>query len=189
MFTRKKNIPYTKDILRGNCFQIGEYTYGKPEVLAQSQGATLKIGKFCSIAGGVKIILGDNHRMDWATTFPFPAFSSEWPEVADNKEYWFTKGDVIIGNDVWIGEDVLILSGVTVGDGAVIGARSVVAKDVDPYAVVVGNPARMKKKRFSDEIIAQLLVLAWWNWPKEKIKEHLETLLSPDIEALLQLHL
>ena len=120
--------------------------------------------------------------------FPFPAFAEQWPEVAGRKDYWFTKGDVIIGNDVWIGEDALILSGVTVGDGAVIGARSVVAKDVEPYAVVVGNPAQMKKKRFSDEIIAQLLIVAWWDWPIEKIREHLGILLSPDIEALLRLH-
>lgn len=187
MFKRKKKSIYTKDILRGNCFQIGDYTYGTPDVHAQSQGAILKIGKFCSIAGGVKIILGDNHRMDWATTFPFPVFADQWPEVADKRDYWFTKGDVIIGNDVWIGEDALILSGVTVGDGAVIGARSVVARDVEPYAVVVGNPGRMKKKRFSDEIIAQLLVVAWWDWPIEKIREHLEILLSPDVETLLTL--
>ena len=125
--------------------------------------------------------------MDWATTFPFPSFADDWPEVAYKKDYWFTKGDVIIGNDVWIGEDALILSGVTVGDGAVIGARTVIAKDVEPYAVMVGNPARIIKKRFSDEIISQLLAIAWWNWSTEKIREHLETLLSPDIKALLQL--
>ncbi len=187
MFKLKKKSRYTKDLLHGNCFQIGDYTYGNPEVHAQWQGATLKIGKFCSIAGGVKIILGDNHRMDWATTFPFPSFADDWPEVAYKKDYWFTKGDVIIGNDVWIGEDALILSGVTVGDGAVIGARTVIAKDVEPYAVMVGNPARIIKKRFSDEIISQLLAIAWWNWSTEKIREHLETLLSPDIKALLQL--
>lgn len=188
MFTRKKKSSYTKDVLRGDCFQIGDYTYGVPDVHAQWQGANLKIGKFCSFAGGVKIILGDNHRMDWVTTFPFPAFTDQWPMAAGRQDYWFTKGDVIIGNDVWIGEDALILSGVTIGDGAVIGARTVVAKDVDPYAVVVGNPARTIRKRFSDEIIAHLLLVAWWDWSIDKIRDHLQILMSADVEALLQLH-
>lgn len=175
----------TRDNLIGECFAIGDYTYGIPEVDAQWQGAKLKIGRFCSIADGVKIILGDNHRMDWLTTFPFPAFPEQWPGVEDVQDYFTTKGDVVIGNDVWIGDGALILSGVTIGDGAVIGARSVVSKDVEPYALVAGNPARLVRKRFDDGTIAKLLSLAWWDWPLDKIKKNLRVLMGPDIDALV----
>jgi len=186
MLRRKKRIKYTKEVLQGDCFRIGDYTYGVPEVLAQRQGAVLHIGKFCSIAGRVKIILGDNHRMDWLSTFPFPAFADDFPEVFGRNDYWFTKGDVVIGNDVWIGEEALILSGVTIGDGAVIGARSVVARDVEPYAIVVGNPAQVKRKRFPDEDIAKLLAVRWWDWPIEKIRAHLDILMDADIDSLVR---
>lgn len=181
---RPKKKRYTKDILQGDQFEIGDYTYGVPEVSALWQGARLKIGRFCCLAGGIKIILGDNHRLDWLTTYNFPIFPDQWPESAGIKDYWFTKGDVVIGNDVWIGQDVTILSGVTIGDGAVIGAGSVVAKDVEPYAIVVGNPARLVRKRFSEEAIARLLALKWWEWPEEKVRRHLRTLCSGDLEAL-----
>lgn len=177
---------YTRDFLKGEQFEIGDYTYGVPEVSALWQGARLKIGRFCCLAGGIKIILGDNHRLDWVTTYNFPIFPDEWPESAGIRDYWRTKGDVVIGNDVWIGQDVTLLSGVTIGDGAVIGACSVVAKDVEPYAIVVGNPVRLVRKRFSDEIIVKLLELRWWDWPVEKIRRNVSLLCSNNIEALLR---
>ena len=184
-FTWRKKKKFTKDFLQGKCFEIGDYTYGVPDVHAQQQGAVLRVGKFCSFAGGVKIILGDNHRMDWVTTYPFPAFPDDWQGVEDIKDYWWTKGDVVIGNDVWVGEEAMILSGVTIGDGAVIGARAVVAKDVAPYSVVVGNPARTVKMRHDEDTIKLLLELKWWNWPHENIKKHLRFLLCrPNVAAL-----
>ena len=127
-------------------YSIGRFTYGEPTVLDYGD-ATLKVGSFCSISDGVKVLLGGNHRADWLTTYPFPEL---WPEAQGMPGHPATKGDVIIGHDVWIGLDALILSGVQVGDGAIIGARSVVTKSVAPYAIVAGNPARAKASRTAD---------------------------------------
>ena len=153
-------------------------SYGTPTVHDWSDGSKLKMGKYCSIASGVHIFLGGDHRMDWITTYPFP----QWGVApADHRR---TKGDVVIGNDVWIGMGATILSGVTVGDGAVIAACAVVTKDVPPYAIVAGNPARVKKYRFSEENIQKLLKIKWWDWPEETVREKLKILCSPFIEIL-----
>ena len=118
-----------------------------------------------------------NHPMLGSTAFPFFIFGGDWLErSADLLPRIPSRGDTTIGNDVWIGRDAMIMPGVTVGDGAIIGARAVVAADVPPYAIVVGNPARLIRRRFSDEEIAQLLRIAWWNWPIEMITEHLRTI-------------
>lgn len=188
MLRRWRKSSYTKDRLQGDCFDIGDFTYGIPDVYGQKQGSVLRIGKYCSIAGGVKIFLGDNHRLDWLSTFPFPAFAEDWPEVKGSREYFYSKGDVVIGNDVWIGQESFILSGVTIGHGAVIGARAVVANNVGPYAIVVGNPAREIRKRFSDAIISELLEIAWWDWPVEVIRKNVKVLCSGDIDALAELY-
>ena len=165
-------------------YDIGEYTYGAPRVVFPD--GKLTIGKFCSIGWDVTIFLGGNHRIDWISMYPFHA-SRGWPEIAGlDDKFVYTSGDVTIGNDVWIGSNVIILSGITIGDGAVIGAGSVVTEDVDPYTVVVGNPARPKKKRFSDEQIAKLLEIRWWDWPKGKIDEHLALLCSGNVDKLVQ---
>jgi acetyltransferase-like isoleucine patch superfamily enzyme len=169
---------YTKDILIGDIYQIGDFTYGRPRIIAFGKDTKLKIGKFCSISANVKIFLGADHRIDWVSTYPFPALSKKWPEARGVKGHPTSKGDVIIGNDVWIAEGAVILSGVKIGDGAVIGGQSVVTKDVAPYAVVSGNPAALIKKRFDDETIEKLLAIQWWNWPIEKIRKNVHLLCS-----------
>lgn len=149
----------------------------------------LIIGKFVQIAHGVRFITGSaNHDMKAFTTYPFFNFMMT-PET--NGEDFTTmfekmghKGDTVVGNDVWIGMDAMILPGVTIGDGAIIGARAVVSRDVAPYTMVGGNPAKVIKKRFSDEMIATLLEIGWWNWPINKIEANLEIIQGADIDAL-----
>lgn len=183
-------ISYTKQIFKDqkNIF-IGEYTYGNPQVFYWGENAKLVIGNFCSIAENVKIFLGGEHRTDWITTYPFSAleFNKIWPEAANIKGHPKTKGDVIIGNDVWIGYSAIILSGVTIGDGAVIGAGSVVTKNVPPYTIVAGNPARPIRKRFPQKVINKLLKIKWWFWPIKKIKKHIPLLCSNNIKEILKL--
>lgn len=162
-------------------FEMGDYSYGKPTVLFANDRAGLTIGNYTSIADEVVILLGGDHRIDWATTYPLHLCYPEWSEL---KGHPATKGDVVIGNDVWIGREALILSGVTIGDGAVVGARAVVTKDVMPYSVVVGNPARHIKFRFDQETIAVLQRIAWWHWPEQVVREATPLLLSNDIPAL-----
>jgi acetyltransferase-like isoleucine patch superfamily enzyme len=163
-------------------YQIGRDSYGWPRIVDSGEGATLKIGAFCSIAKGVTILLGGEHHTEWVTTFPFPVL---WRAARQIRGHPKTKGEIIIGNDVWIAQDALILSGVTIGDGAVIAARAVVTKDIEPYSIVAGNPARVIRKRFPEEAIARLLAVAWWAWTPEEIEKALPLLLSDDIEAFL----
>jgi len=163
-------------------YQIGEGTYGWPEILYYDAGATLKIGNYCSIAPGVKILLGGEHHMEYVTTYPFSLLLNEARNLPG---YPYSKGDVIIGNDVWVGQDAMILSGIRIGDGAVIAARSVVTRDVAPYSVVVGAPARHIKFRFSQDTIDALLGIAWWNWPASEIKKAWPLLQSPDVDRFI----
>ena len=146
----------------------------------------LRIGKFCSIACGARFLFTSaNHTLSSLSTYPFPIFFEEWG--LDKKEItsaWDNKGDIIIGNDVWIGYEALILSGVTIGDGAIIGARAVVTKDVPPYTIVGGVPARPLRKRFSKETVAGLLDLKWWDWPEEKIARSLPAIRAGDLKKL-----
>ncbi|PKN32566.1 MAG: chloramphenicol acetyltransferase [Deltaproteobacteria bacterium HGW-Deltaproteobacteria-19] len=186
IFNRRKDTFYTRDWIREPYAEIGAHTYGKPEVVPfQDAGAHLKIGKFCSIAGSVTIFLGGDHRTDWVTTYPFPVLSAFWPSVSSIPHTSITKGDVVIGNDVWIGFGAMILSGVTIGDGAVIGARAMVASDVEPYTVAVGNPARSVSRRFDDATVARLLRIRWWDWPDEVIAERIPLLCSGDLPSFL----
>jgi acetyltransferase-like isoleucine patch superfamily enzyme len=163
-------------------YRVGEWSYGSPRIISWGEGATFVIGRFCSVAGGVTILLGGEHRVDWVTTYPFNVLFKEAQGIEGHPK---TKGDVTIGNDVWIGTDAFILSGVTVGDGAVIAARSVVTKDVPPYSIVAGNPARVVRYRFSQPLVGSLLRIAWWDWPLPKIVEALPLLLSHDVEAFV----
>lgn len=147
----------------------------------------LIMGKFCSIACGAKFLFTSaNHTQKSLSTYPFPIFFEEWDlDVEDITSAWDRKGDIIIGNDVWIGYEAVIMSGVTIGDGAIIGARSVVTKDIPPYTIVGGVPARQIRRRFSEETIAALLELKWWNWPREKIARKIEAIKNGDMKALV----
>lgn len=148
----------------------------------------LQIGKFCSIACGAKFLFNSaNHALSSLSTYPFPIFFEEWGlEKEDVAEAWDNKGDIIIGNDVWIGYEAVILAGVSIGDGAIIGTRAVVTKDVPPYTIVGGVPAKPIKKRFSDETISELLDIKWWNWPEKKIARNISAIQSGNIEQLKQ---
>lgn len=165
-------------------YTIGDYSYKLPKIITFGEDAFLNIGKFCSIAGEVKVILCADHRIDWISTFPFNKKPKYFPEALDIEGHPTTKGDVNIGNDVWIGWGATILSGITIGDGAVIGACSVVSKDVAPYTVVAGNPIKVIRKRFDDDKIKELLELEWWNWPIEKIKNNVHVLCSKNFGDL-----
>lgn len=146
----------------------------------------LIIGKFCSIACGAKFLFNSaNHAKASLSTYPFPIFFEEWGlDIKDVATAWDHKGDIVIGNDVWIGYEAVIMAGVTIGDGAIIGTRAVVTRDVPPYAVVGGIPAKVIRQRFPDEVIDVLLKVRWWEWPEEKIKQHIPAIQSGQIENL-----
>ncbi len=145
----------------------------------------LVIGRFCSIACGAKFIMnGANHRLDALTTYPFPVLAKAWNDTTPVTEAWTNKGDITIGNDVWIGFEAVVLAGVHIGDGAVVGARAVVTKDVPPYAIVGGVPAKIIRKRFDDATIERLLEIRWWDWPAARIAENLDALRQGDVERL-----
>ena len=182
---RKMRIPkghatrrhFARDVAKGR-FDIGDYTFGRPEVLRISgDPCRLIVGHFCSIAPGVKIILGSDHRADWISTYPF-----QGPGGGDQIR---GRGDVVIGSDVWIGAFAIILSGVSIGHGAIIGAGALVSRDVPPYSVAVGNPAQVARKRFPDDVVAALLETEWWNLPTERIRELGPILQSDNIDALV----
>lgn len=166
-------------------FNIGDYTYGKPALWWFDKN-TCRIGKFCSIAEGVKILGGGDHRTDWITTYPFNALCKYFPFAEGISGHPKSKGPVIIGNDVWIGHDASIMSGVTVGDGAVVAAKSLVAHDVPPYAIVGGVPAKLIRYRFSPAHIQKLLRIRWWDWDLETIARYIQWLLNSDITSFIE---
>lgn len=172
------------ELLRSGQLVIGRHSYGMPDVVVfPGESQRVLIGSFCSIADDVRIFVGGNHRPDWISTFPFRIAFGLPGQREDGCPT--SKGDVTIGHDVWIGSGARVLSGVNIGNGAVIGASAVVAGDVAPYAIVIGNPAREVRKRFSEEHIAALEQLAWWDWPLDKIIDSVGILCSPDISSLL----
>ena len=146
----------------------------------------LIIGKFCSIACGAKFVFNcANHTLKSLSTYTFPLFFEEWDlQKSDVATAWDNKGDIIIGNDVWIGYDAVIMAGVKIGDGAIIGTRAVVTKDVEPYSIVGGVPAKEIRKRFAPEVIEKIKSLQWWNLPEEKIQKSLTAIQSGDIDSL-----
>ncbi|MBM6596109.1 CatB-related O-acetyltransferase [Microvirga pudoricolor] len=150
-------------------YDIGAFSYGRPKVRFPEAGRMLTIGRYCSIADKVEILLGGNHRTDWVTTYPFSALRGLWPTAPETQDYHTSRGDVTIGSDVWLGSGAIILSGVTIGHGAVVAAGALVTKDVPPYAIVGGNPARVIRHRFDDATVAALLETAWWDLSPEQV--------------------
>lgn len=165
---------------------IGDFTYGEPFVALDCKGIKLTIGKFCSISKGVMFLLGEDHRTDWNSTYPF---NVKIPEFSYIKGHPHSKGDILIGNDVWIAAGATILSGVSIGDGCVIGAGAVVAHSVPAYSIVAGNPAQAVKKRFSEEYTRKLLEMQWWDWNYQDIYNVVPLLQSNDIESLYQYYI
>jgi acetyltransferase-like isoleucine patch superfamily enzyme len=163
---------------------MGRASYGEPQVcISPADQAHVYAGAFVSIGPEVIFLEGGNHRTDWVTTYPIRARFGLPGAYEDGHPS--SKGDLLIGNDVWIGRGARVLSGVTIGDGAVVGGYSLVATDVRPYAIVVGNPAHEIRRRFSDEQVHALLEIAWWNWPMGKIQERVAELCDSDIDGFI----
>lgn len=197
--TNDAQTVYLKNVVTRPNIEAGDYTmyndfvndpreFERKNVLYQYpiNHDRLVIGKFCSIACGARFLFNSaNHTLASLSTYPFPLFFEEWGLEKENvAQAWDNKGDILVGNDVWIGYEAIILAGVAIGDGAVIGARAVVTKDVPPYTIVGGTPARPIRKRFDDETIARLLALKWWDWPEEKIARNIRAIQSGRIEEL-----
>ena len=197
--TGDKETIYLKNVTDNPNIQIGDYTiyndfihdpreFQKNNVLYHYpiNKDRLIIGKFCSIACGAKFLFNSaNHKMASLSTYTFPLFFEEWGLKKENvAQAWDQKGDIMIGNDVWIGYEAVILSGVTIGDGAVIGCRAVVTKNVPPYTIVGGVPAKPIRKRFDEETIKELQKIKWWDWPEEKITEKIQAIQAGDLEGL-----
>ena len=191
---------YLKNVVTDPSIQVGDYTMYHDFRNDPRQFETnnvlyhypinhdkLTIGKFTSIACGVRFLLTSAHHTQKSlSTYPFPNFFEEWGlPVQAVPSAWDHKGDIHIGHDVWIGYEAVIMAGVTIGHGAIIGARAVVTKDVPPYTIVGGVPAHTIRRRFSDEVIAALLQIRWWDWPDEKIRRYLPAIQSGDLHRLL----
>lgn len=193
-----KTSCFIKNVITAPNITVGDYTYYDDEVDPTGFernnvlfnypefGDRLIIGKFCSIASGTRFIMGPaNHRISSVTTYPFHVFGGAWSEnTPPHLEQLPFKGDIVVGNDVWIGRESVIMPGVNIGDGAIIAACSVVVRDVPPYSVFGGNPARFIKKRFGDELIELLLKLKWWELEGEELAELLPLLCSPDLDMV-----
>lgn len=195
---------YLKSVVTRPTIEVGDFTvyndfvndprdFEKNNVLYHYpiNNDRLIIGKFCSIACGAKFIFNcANHILKSLSTYTFPLFFEEWnlpkSEIASA---WDNKGDIVVGNDVWIGYDAVIMAGVTIGDGAIIGTRAVVTKDVEPYSIVGGVPAKEIRKRFAPDVIETLRELQWWNWREEKIHRAIPAIQSGDIERLKKIQL
>lgn len=178
--------PYNSNKNVSNMY--GKYTYGNCTVHTWGEPYTLRVGNFCSIAGNVNVYTGGNHRTDWITTYPFGHIHKNIFNTFDGTGHPKSNGHVIIGNDVWIGANATIMSGVTIGDGAVIANNSHVVKDVPPYSIVGGNPAKVIKYRFSEEQIAKLLEIKWWSWDDDRINRNLHLLCNPNIDEFILSH-
>lgn len=197
--TGDRETVYLKNVVENSNIEIGDYTiyndfihdpreFQKNNVLYHYpiNKDRLIIGKFCSIACGAKFLFNSaNHKMASLSTYTFPLFFEEWGLKKENvAQAWDQKGDIMIGNDVWIGYEAVILSGVTIGDGAVIGCRAVVTKDIPPYTIVGGVPAKPIRKRFDEETIKELQKIKWWDWPEEKITKKIQAIQAGDLEGL-----
>lgn len=198
--TEYKTSCFLKNVITAPNIFVGDYTYYDdpidPTAFERKNvlfnwpefGDKLIIGKFCAFASGVQFIMGSaNHRMSSISTYPFNVFGGTWEEnTPPHLSQLPFKGDTVIGNDVWIGRESVIMPGVKIGDGAIVAAYSVVAKDVEPYTIVGGNPSRLIKKRFNEELTTLLLSLQWWNFDPEKLASFLPILCDSDLPAMQQ---
>ena len=180
------DVIYTKNAFLHYPFFVGDHSYGVPVVRWWGEESRLFIGRYCSLGDGVEIFLGGNHRVDFVSTYPFSAIAA-WPEAENIPGHPSSRGHVVIGSDVWCGSKSIIMSGVTIGHGAVIGAHAVVTRDVPPYGIVAGNPARLVRRRFSDDIVERLLAIRWWEWDDERVRQNVHHLMSEDISTFLQM--
>ena len=197
--TRDKETVYLKSVVTNPNIIVGDFTiyndfdnnpqeFEKNNVLYHYpiNHDKLIIGKFCSIACGAKFLFNcANHTLKSLSTYTFPLFYEDWElNKADVASAWDNKGDIVIGNDVWIGYEAVIMAGVHIGDGAIVGTRAVVTKDVPPYTIVGGVPAKEIRKRFSSDMIEQIQALKWWNWSVDKLREFLPYLMNGDLEKV-----
>ena len=194
-----KATVYLKNVITNPAIQVGDFTMyhdfrNDPRAFQENNvlyhypvnGDRLVMGKFCSIAcGAVFLFTSANHALGSLSTYPFPIFFTEWGlDGRRVTEAWDNKGDIVIGNDVWIGYEAVIMAGVHIGDGAIIASRAVVTKDVPPYTIVGGTPAKEIRPRFDRETILRLQSLRWWDWEVEKIRQALPAIMKGDIEGL-----
>lgn len=190
---------YLKNVVQDPSIQVGDFTmyndferdprdFERNNVLYHYpvNRDRLVIGKFCSIACGAKFLFNSaNHALGALSTYPFPLFYEAWGlDRGDVASAWDNKGDIVACNDVWIGYQAVILAGVTLGDGAVVAARAVVTRDVAPYTIVGGVPARPIRRRFDEETTAALLALKWWDWPAERVAQNLGAIRAGKVEAM-----
>ena len=198
--TGDKQTVYLNAVIKDPQIAVGDYTiyndfvadpllFEKNNVLYHYpiHRERLIIGKFCSIACGTKFLFNcANHTLKSLSTYTFPLFYEEWElEKSNITTAWDNKGDIVIGNDVWIGYEAVIMAGVHIGDGAIIAARAVVTKDVPPYTIVGGTPAKEIRKRFDAEVIEQLLIQKWWDWSTDKIHQCLPYIAEGKLDELL----
>ncbi|MBQ4876608.1 Vat family streptogramin A O-acetyltransferase [Pseudoalteromonas luteoviolacea] len=189
-------VGFLRNFITSDNINVGDFTYYDdpegPENFEKNVlyhfdfiGDKLNIGKYCAIATGVKFIMnGANHKMSGFSTYPFQIFGNGWEKVMPKDGELPFKGDTEIGNDVWIGYESTIMPGVKIGNGAIIASKSVVTQDVPPYSIVGGNPAKVIKMRFEQDAVDMLQDIAWWNWPVEKVTEHLDAIVGNDLETL-----
>ena len=197
-----KQTVYLKNVISNPNIIVGDYTmyndfvndprdFERNNVLYQYpiNHDRLIIGKFCSVACGVKFIFTSaNHSLNSLSNYTFPIFFEEWGlDVKDITDAWDNKGDIVIGNDVWIGYEAVVMQGVTIGDGAIIGTRALVTKDVPPYTIVGGMPAKPIRKRFSDEKIERLLKIKWWDMSREKLEQAIPFIKAGNVDGLEKL--
>lgn len=198
--TGDQQTVYLNAVIKDTQIEVGDYTiyndfvanpllFEKNNVLYHYpiHREKLIIGKFCSIACGTKFLFNcANHTLKSLSTYTFPLFYEEWElEKSNITTAWDNKGNIVIGNDVWIGYEAVIMAGVHIGDGAIIAARAVVTKDVPPYTIVGGTPAKEIRKRFDAEVIEQLLIQKWWDWSTDKIHQCLPYIAEGKLDELL----
>jgi len=190
-----ERLGYLKNFITRPNIEVGDYTYyDDPQGVERFEsnvlyhfdfvGDRLIIGRFCSIAAETRFIMnGGNHPTDWMTTYPFPVFGEGWE--AATPDAWPNRGDTVVGHDVWFGYGVTVMPGISIGNGAIIATASVVTQDVEPFAIIGGNPATHIRYRFDEATREALQKLAWWNWDADRITRHVQAICSGDVEALV----